>query len=105
MSLKSGDYLLLAFDLQRRPIGPKSLRDIPTEVVVQPAGTQAHKWRVQNVEGDKYMLMFDNLVAMKKDGCVVMVPFLPGPRPFLWKIVPANRAPPSPEPLYGFCPR
>jgi len=45
--------------------------------------------------------MFDNLVAMKKDGCVVMVPFLPGPRPFLWKIVPANRAPPSPEPLYG----
>ena len=39
MSLKSGDYLLFAFD---RPIGPMSIDD-PNLVIVQRAGTEAHK--------------------------------------------------------------
>ena len=43
MSLKTGDYLLFASDLQHRPIGPKSFTDPPTDVIVQSAGAQAHK--------------------------------------------------------------
>lgn len=43
MSIEPGDYYLYAYDLERRPIGQKSLSNIPTEVVVQSAGTEAHK--------------------------------------------------------------
>ena len=40
MSLKSGEYFLFAFD---RPIGPMSIDDPQIRVIVQRAGTEAHK--------------------------------------------------------------
>lgn len=43
MSIESGDYFLIAFDLESRPIGVEQPREGALAVVVQPRGTQPKK--------------------------------------------------------------
>lgn len=116
---RSGDYYLFAYNLENRPIGPQRPGAIPTQVVVQPHGTEAHKvsddvlmlyfrlhvdtarfvqWHFESAGDSKYRITLGHLAATDVDNFVKLMKIPPPPTE--WMILPQITAPPSPEPLY-----